>query len=109
MAANANVNVTLRMDKNLKQRLQELLSNLGLDMTTYFTMSARQAVREQCIPFKVTMEVPNAETRKAMKDTIEGKGLSKEYSSFEEDEAVLEKVEEISDIEVDDENVGNEI
>ena len=84
MAANANVNVTLRMDKNLKQRLQELLSNLGLDMTTYFAMSARQAVREQCIPFKVTMEVPNAETRKAMKDTIEGKGLSKEYSSFEE-------------------------
>ena len=47
-------------------------------------MAARQAVREQGIPFKVTMEVPNAETRQAMQDTLEGKELSREYSSFEE-------------------------
>ena len=53
-------------------------------MTGYFTMAARQAVREQGIPFKVTMEVPNAETRQAMQDTLEGKELSREYSSFGE-------------------------
>lgn len=84
MAATTKVDVTVRMDKNLKTELQKLLSKLGLDMTGYFTMAARQAVREQGIPFKVTMEVPNAETRQAMQDTLEGKELSREYSSFEE-------------------------
>ena len=84
LAERTDVNVTFGMDKNLKLELERLLSRFGLDLTGYFTMAARQAVIEQGIPFNLTMEVPNAETRKAMKDTIEGKGLSKEYSSFEE-------------------------
>ena len=84
MAEKTDVNVTFGMDKNLKLELERLLSRFGLDLTGYFTMAARQAVREQGIPFKVTMEVPNAETRQAMQDTLEGKELSREYSSFEE-------------------------
>ena len=47
----ANTNVTMRIDENLKAQLQELMSNLGLDMTTFFTMAAKQAVREQALPF----------------------------------------------------------
>lgn len=42
----ANTNVTMRIDENLKSQLQELVSNLGMDMTTFFTMAAKQAVRE---------------------------------------------------------------
>lgn len=34
----ANTNVTVRIDETLKAQLQELLSNLGMDMTTFFTM-----------------------------------------------------------------------
>ena len=51
----ATTNVTIRMDENLKAQLQELMSNLGLDMTTFFTMTARQAVRDQALPFHPTM------------------------------------------------------
>ena len=51
----ANTNVTMRIDETLKVQLQELLSNLGMDMTTFFTMAAKQAVREQALPFKPTM------------------------------------------------------
>lgn len=51
----ANTNVTMRIDENLKVQLQELMSNLGLDMTTFFTMAAKQAVREQALPFKPDM------------------------------------------------------
>ena len=43
----ANTNVAMRIDETLKSQLQELMSNLGLDMTTFFTMAAKQAVREQ--------------------------------------------------------------
>ena len=36
----ANTNVAMRIDETLKSQLQELMSNLGLDMTTFFTMAA---------------------------------------------------------------------
>lgn len=51
----ANTNVTVRIDETLKAQLQELLSNLGMDMTTFFTMAAKQAVREQALPFHPNM------------------------------------------------------
>ncbi len=41
----ATTNITMRIDENLKAQLQELVSNLGMDMTTFFTISAKQAVR----------------------------------------------------------------
>lgn len=84
LAEKTDVNVTFGMDKNLKLELERLLSRFGLDLTGYFTMAARQAVIEQGIPFNLTMEVPNAGTRQAMQDTLDGKGLSREYSSFGE-------------------------
>ena len=46
---------TIRMDSELKAQLQTLMSELGLDMSTFFIMSAKQAVREQGIPFKITI------------------------------------------------------
>lgn len=51
----ANTNITMRIDETLKSQLQELMSSLGLDMTTFFTMAAKQAVREQALPFKPDM------------------------------------------------------
>ena len=52
----ANTNVTMRIDETLKSQLQELMSNLGLDMTTFFTMAkTKQAVREQALPFHPDM------------------------------------------------------
>ncbi len=53
----ANTSVTIRIDEKLKYELQKLMSNLGLDMTTFFTMAAKQAVREQKIPFDVSMKI----------------------------------------------------
>lgn len=51
----ANTNVTMRIDEKLKAQLQELMSNLGMDMTTFFTLAAKQAVREQALPFQPRM------------------------------------------------------
>ncbi len=36
----ASTNITMRMDEDLKLQLQELVSNLGMDITTFFTISA---------------------------------------------------------------------
>lgn len=77
----ANTNVTMRIDETLKAQLQELMSNLGLDMTTFFTMAAKQAVREQALPFKPNMNVGiynNKAYKMAMENTkynSEGKAV----------------------------------
>lgn len=39
----ATTNITMRMDEQLKADLQELVSNLGMDLTTFFTVAAKQA------------------------------------------------------------------
>jgi len=81
----STTNVTMRMDPKLKAQLQELLSGLGLDMTTFFTMSAKQAIREQGIPFRVSMKDNlNSETIKAIMDAENGIGISKGFSSVDE-------------------------
>lgn len=51
----ANTNITIRIDEGLKCQLQELMSNLGMDLTTFFTLAAKQAVREQGLPFQPRM------------------------------------------------------
>lgn len=83
----ATTNVTMRIDEELKKQLQELVSNLGLDMTTFFTMSAKQAVREQRIPFEVSMNVPNEETLAAFEEVRrmkENPSLGKSYTDVDE-------------------------
>lgn len=51
----ANTNITIRIDEELKGQLQQLMSNLGMDLTTFFTLAAKQAVREQALPFRPRM------------------------------------------------------
>jgi len=51
----ATTNITIRIDENLKAELQELVNELGMDMTTFFVMSAKQAVRDQAMPFKPSL------------------------------------------------------
>ena len=89
----ATTNITMRIDENLKAQLQELLSNLGLDMTTFFTMAAKQAVREQALPFNVTMNVPNAETLSAFKEVEDMKANPSTYHSYNSFSEILDEVE----------------
>ena len=49
----ASVNVTIRMDENDKKNAEKLFSELGLTMNAAFNMFAKQAIREQAIPFKI--------------------------------------------------------
>ena len=41
---------------------------MGMDMTTFFTILAKLAVREQRIPFDISMNTPNEETREAIEE-----------------------------------------
>lgn len=55
------INVTIRMDEELKSQADELFADLGLSFTAAVTAFAKQAVREQKIPFMLSRDVPNKE------------------------------------------------
>lgn len=83
----ANTSVTIRMDEKLKKQAEELFSDLGLNMTTAFTAFASQAVREQCIPFIISRNIPNKETMEAIKEVKlmkKNPGKYKSYSDVDE-------------------------
>ena len=83
----ATTNITMRMDEELKIQLQELVANLGMDMTTFFTLSAKQAVREQRIPFDISMRIPNTETLEALEEVREMKKnplMGKPYTNVDD-------------------------
>ena len=76
-----NVNVTLRVDEDLKKEADSLFYDLGMNMTTAVNVFLKQAVREQQIPFNVTKNVPNAVTRAAMESSEKGEDLHGPYES----------------------------
>lgn len=82
----ATTNVTIRMDEELKKQAEDLFSALGLNMTTALISFIKQSVREQRIPFILSREVPNEETKLAIQEVQEMKKASnkKTYSSFSE-------------------------
>ena len=79
-----NVNVTLRVDEDLKKQAEALFSELGLNMTTAFNIFLRQSVREQQIPFRVSKNVPNAVTLAAMDTSEKDEDLYGPYDSVSE-------------------------
>lgn len=49
----ANVNVTIRVDEDLKKQADELFDDLGMSFTTAVNIFLRQSLREGGIPFEV--------------------------------------------------------
>ena len=50
----AQTMISIRIDENLKREMDDICQELGLNMTTAFTIFAKQMVRERKIPFEVS-------------------------------------------------------
>lgn len=50
------VNVNFRMDADLKKSMEQVCSELGMSMTTAFTIFAKKVSREKRIPFDVSVD-----------------------------------------------------
>jgi DNA-damage-inducible protein J len=75
------------MDEETKTQLQELTAKLGMDVSTYFLMAAKQGIREQALPFH-----PNLGT---------GRNLKKEEAFKSMEEIVSKKTILNSNIDYD--------
>ena len=81
------INMSFRVDKDLKKKADELFKSLGMNTSVALNMFLTQSVREQSIPFTPTMKVPNQRLLDAIEEVeaIEsGKIEAKRYKSFEE-------------------------
>jgi DNA-damage-inducible protein J len=64
----ATTNVTVRMDKDLKEQVEGLFSEMGMNLTTALNIFMRQVVRQGKIPFEISVNTPNAATIAAMQE-----------------------------------------
>lgn len=46
--------VTLRFDDATKKELDEMVEEMGMNLTTFFTIYAKRALRDRKIPFEIS-------------------------------------------------------
>ncbi len=80
----AQTNVNIRMDESTKLAFDKFCSEIGLSVSSAFNIFAKTVVREQRIPFELTTEIPNDETKMAIENVRNGIGLSKSFKSVKE-------------------------
>ena len=77
----ASTSITIRMDENLKKQAETLFDEMGLNMTTAFTIFTKAVVRQGKIPFEITAdpflsENNQAHLRRAIAALDSGKGIA---------------------------------
>lgn len=45
--------VSLRFDDEMKKQLDEMCDEMGMNLTTFFMIYAKKALRDRCIPFEI--------------------------------------------------------
>ncbi len=85
------VNVNFRMDAELKKSMEQACSELGMSMTTAFTIFAKKVSREKRIPFDVCVDPFYTEQNmrhleKIARDDTQGKAHFAEHELLEGDE-----------------------
>ncbi|HZK02233.1 MAG TPA: type II toxin-antitoxin system RelB/DinJ family antitoxin [Anaerovoracaceae bacterium] len=81
--------ISIRMDKDLKKDMEQTCKELGLNMTTAFTIFAKKMSREKRIPFEVSYDPFYSEyNMKALEESLEqlkqGQTVTKTFEDLEE-------------------------
>ncbi|MEE1262666.1 type II toxin-antitoxin system RelB/DinJ family antitoxin [Ruminococcus sp.] len=80
----AKVSTNVSIDADIKKQAQELFAELGMDLSTAINIFIRQSLRQRSIPFEITADVPNEETKRAIENVRNGIGLSRGFQSVSE-------------------------
>ncbi len=51
-----SVNINFRLDADLKKNMEQVCSDMGMSMTTAYTIFTKTVCREKRIPFEVTAD-----------------------------------------------------
>lgn len=78
----AKVSTSISIDADVKAQAQALFADFGLDLSTAINIFLRQSIRENCIPFSIQREVPNADTIAAMREVDDMVNHPEQYETF---------------------------
>jgi len=74
------INVTIRLDRDVKESAEKMFRDLGMNLSTAFNIFARQALRQGKIPFEIQdpfySERNQAELSRRIADIEAGKNLT---------------------------------
>ncbi len=81
--------VNIRMDEELKKSMEQICQELGMTMTTAFTIFAKKMSREKRIPFEVSVdpfysESNMAHLRRGLEAINAGKGVEHDIIKVDE-------------------------
>lgn len=81
--------VNIRMDEDLKNSMEETCRELGMNITTAFTIFAKKVSREKRIPFEVSIDPFYSDRNiEAIKNSVvemeTGKVIEKTFEELEE-------------------------
>lgn len=83
--------ISLRMDSKMKKELDEMCEEMGMNLTTFFMIYAKRALRERRIPFDITApkepfysKENTAALGESVKQVKEGKVVKKTMEELEE-------------------------
>ncbi|MCL2150534.1 MAG: type II toxin-antitoxin system RelB/DinJ family antitoxin [Dehalococcoidia bacterium] len=84
----AQATVSFRMDKDLKEGMEQVCKGMGMSMTTAFTIFATRVNRDNRIPFEVAADPFYSESnmnrlRKAIADVKSGRAKLTEHELIE--------------------------
>ncbi len=84
------VTVSLRFEEGFKNELDEMCDEMGMNLTTFFMLYAKKAVRERKIPFEIAAprdpfysEKNIERLRQSIKQAEEGKTITKTMEELE--------------------------
>lgn len=78
----ATTTIQFRMDSDLKQRLEKIFKEMGLNMTTAMNLFAHAVVNQGKIPFDIT--APKSQIENDLEDVRAGRHLSRPYKDTKE-------------------------
>ena len=76
--------INVRIDDEVKRGLEKFCSEVGLNVSVAINMFAKTVIREQRLPFDISLNIPNEETRKAIDDVANRRNLSRPFASVAE-------------------------
>ena len=79
--------ISVQVDRKDKELATSILSNLGLNMSTYINMAIKQLINKDGVPFEVVNPRPSKELLEALQegeDILNGKVKAKSYTNMYE-------------------------
>lgn len=82
--------VTLRFDDEMKRDLDKMVDEMGMNLTTFFMIYAKRALRDRKIPFEITAPVDpfysdtnKARLRESEQQFLEGRTITRTMEELE--------------------------